>query len=62
MVEVANDFLVDNQVRVRIFGRCCRGAMVISIAQFHSNKPELRFCAGSSPARDMLEISDGEDL
>ena len=59
MVEVANDFLVDNLVRVRIFGRCCRGVMVISITQFHSNKPELRFCAGSNPARDVPDIGPG---
>ena len=25
-------------------------------------KPELRFCAGSNPARAVLEICDGEDL
>ena len=25
-------------------------------------KPELRFCAGSNPARTVLEIHDGEDL
>ena len=31
-------------------------------AQLHSTKPELRFCAGSNPARGMSEIHDGEDL
>ena len=36
-----------------------RGVVVITIAQLHSTKPELRFCAGS---RDMSEIRDGEDL
>ena len=25
-------------------------------------KPELRLCAGSNPARGVLEIRDGEDL
>ena len=30
--------------------------------QHHSTKPELRFCAGSNPARGMSEICDGEDL
>ena len=36
--------------------------MVITTAQLHSTKPELRFCAGSNPARGVSEIQDGEDL
>ena len=36
--------------------------MVITTAQLHSSKPELRFCAGSNPARGVSEIRDGEDL
>ena len=36
--------------------------MVITTAQLHSTKPELRFCAGSNPARGVPEIRDGEDL
>ena len=39
-----------------------RGVVVISTAQFYSIKPELRFFAGSNPARGGLEICDGEDL
>ena len=39
-----------------------RGVVVITTAQLHSTKPELRFCAGSNPARGVLEIHDGEDL
>ena len=39
-----------------------RSVVVITIAQLHSTKPELTFCAGSNPARDMPEISDGENL
>ena len=35
---------------------------VMEIFKLHSTKPELRFCAGSSPPRSVLEISDGEDL
>ena len=31
-------------------------------AQFNSLKSELRFCAGSNPARGLSEIRDGEDL
>ena len=39
-----------------------RGVVVITAAQLHSTKPELRFCAGSNPARGVSEIRDGEDL
>ena len=39
-----------------------RGVVVITTAQLYSTKPELRFCAGSSPARGMSEIRNGEDL
>ena len=35
---------------------------MLSTAQLHSTKPELRFCAGSSPARGVTEIRDGKDL
>ena len=40
----------------------CRGAVVITSAQLHSTKYELRFCAGSNPARGVSEICDGENL
>ena len=36
--------------------------MVITTAQLHSTKPQLRFCAGSNLACSVLEIHDGEDL
>ena len=39
-----------------------RGVVVTTTAQLHSTKPELRFCAGSNPARGASEIRDGEDL
>ena len=39
-----------------------RGVMVITTAQLHSTKPELRFCTGSNHACDLSEICDGEDL
>ena len=32
------------------------------VAQLHSAKTELRFCAGSNPARDLSEIRNDEDL
>ena len=38
------------------------GVVVITTAQLHSTKPELRFCAGSNAARGMSEIRDGENL
>ena len=38
------------------------GVVVITTAQLHSTKPELRFCAGSNPACGVSEIRDGEDL
>ena len=39
-----------------------RGVVVITTTQLHSTKPELRFWAGSNPARSVLEIRDGDDL
>ena len=36
--------------------------VVITTAQLHSTKPELRFCAGSNPACGVSEIRDGEGL
>ena len=38
------------------------GVVFITTAQLHSTKPELRFCAGSNPARGVSDIRDGEDL
>ena len=38
------------------------GVVVITTAQLHSTKPELKFCAGSNPARGVSEIRDVEDL
>ena len=38
------------------------GVVAITAAELDSTKPELRFCAGSSPARGVSEIRDGEDL
>ena len=38
-----------------------RGVVVIT-AQLNSAKPELRFGAGSNPARGVTEIRGGEDL
>ena len=49
-----------------LFHLCVRssygGVVVITTAQLHSTKTELRFCAGSNPAHGVSEICDGEDL
>ena len=39
-----------------------RGVVVVTTAQLHSTKPELKFCGGSNPAHGMGEICDSEDL
>ena len=39
-----------------------RGVVVITTAQLHSTKPELRFCTGSNPVHGVSEIRDSEDL
>ena len=44
-----------------IFGIFC-GVVVITTAQLHSTKPELRFCTGSNPVYSVSEICNGEDL
>ena len=36
--------------------------VVITTTQLHSTKPELRFCAGSNPARGMSEICGSGNL
>ena len=39
-----------------------RGVEVITTAQLHSAKPELRFCAVSSPACGVSDVCNGENL
>ena len=39
-----------------------RGVVVITTVQLNSTKFELKFCAGSNPARGVSDIRDGEDL
>ena len=51
-------FLINRNATVKWY----RGAVVITTAQLHSTKLELKFCAGSNPAGGMWEIRDGEDL
>ena len=38
------------------------GVAVITTAQLHSLKPELRFCSGSDTARGESEMRDSKDL
>ena len=38
------------------------GVVVITTAQYHSTKSELRLCAGLNSARGLTEIRNGEDL
>ena len=40
----------------------CRGVVVITTAQLHSTKLEIRFCVGLNPACGVSEIRDAEDL
>ena len=40
--------------------RC--GVVVITTAQPHSTKPEIRFCVGSNPVPDISETGNDEDL
>ena len=39
-----------------------RGVFVITAAQHHSTKHELKICAGTNPAWGVSEICDGENL
>ena len=39
-----------------------QGVVVITSAQLHWTKSELRFCAGLNSSRGVSEICDGEDL
>ena len=40
----------------------CFCSRIVTPVRLHSTKPELKFCAGSKPARSVSEIRDGEDL
>ena len=61
---VQTNFITDYSQN--IFSKCSQlwhcGIAVITAAQLHSTKPELRFCVGSNPACGVSEIRDGEDL
>ena len=70
LIEILKRFLKVNNANTKKYGinksllnkRFLRGVLVITTAQLHSTKPELRFCAGLNPARGVSEICDGEDL
>ena len=59
MIILFNNSLQNRECLKKIYRH---GVVVITIAQLHSTKPELRFCAGSNPAHGVSEIRDGEDL
>ena len=40
----------------------CYGVLVITNAQLHSSKSQLRFCAGLNTTHAVLEIYGGENL
>ena len=40
----------------------CWGVVVITTAEHHSTKSEIRFCACLNPAHGMLEVGDGKIL
>ena len=51
-----------NQEKEYIMKTWRHGVVVITTAQLHLTKPELRFWAGSNPARGASEIRVGENL
>ena len=53
-------YIFSDDIFLDQYGR--RGLVVITTAQIHLIKSELRLCTGSSPARGVLEIRDDEDL
>ena len=59
------DFVIDNffsNVKSNVRQHWWRGVVVITTAQLHSTKPELRLCADSNLVCGMSEIHNGEDL
>ena len=60
------DFLITALFFISVIGNNIpqqpRGVVVITTAQLHKTKSELKLCAGSNPARGVLEIRDGEDF
>ena len=61
---MCKEFTHQNHVlfAIEIIPMWCHGVVVINTAQFHSAKPELRFCACSNPSRGVLEDCDGEKI
>ena len=51
-----------SNIEIWLVNRTLSSVVVITAAQLHLTKPELRFCAGSNPAGGVSEIRDGEDL
>ena len=49
-------------LNIELYNLWRRGVVVITTAQLHSTKPELRFCVGSNFARSVLKICGVEEL
>ena len=58
-LSVAELILIENVSKPLLL---LRGVVVITTAQFHSTKPELKFCPNSNPAHGVSEIRNGENL
>ena len=54
------DLIVIIEIRISLLKNSITSIM--STAQLHSTKPELKFCVVSNPARGVVEIRDGENL
>ena len=54
--------IVKSDCKIELYLERCRVVMVMTTAQLHSTKPELRLCASSNPAPVVSEIREGEDL
>ena len=52
----------ESAIKNELIDLVARDVVVITTAQLHSIKPELRICTGSNPACGVLEIDGGEDL
>ena len=59
--KVLKRFPLDNRFNVSYI-KLGRGVVIITTAQPHLSRSELRFCTGSNPARGVSKTPDGENL
>ena len=55
-------FIIEKGLSIEWVAASAISNLVIATKQLHSTKPELRFYAGSNPARGVSQICDGEDI